>query len=465
VIMDNGLFPALLVVLGLALASSPAYALTAYDDICVNYTVDFNDADTGVGDDVLTSDDPVPARGVRITVKEGWGLHHVVAQDFAETSGIHVGCLHSVALTVGSSYLISAESRAKINGNLVVVHDDDTDDQPFVEGWIWIVPSLLGATRTVTTSNEDPWSIMAAASEIAYRQNGGLSGKKWQWYNQVCPESGSGQAPSCLHVANGGWNAYACDRTTDGDTGTANDCDLNDQAPALHKYEVGHQMGHLASFFVSGSSSGDTGPYYNDGAGAHTCNAAPQDTGAYACPGGTGHNINSMEYQSQAAYEGMADIWAATAFNYMGGSPGCKFVSYTPVDWDNDGKDDNQVFDCGGGNICEHTDTGPCQRHGVSGTDYQGNECTATAGEAVEVDYLRFWWQTVRDYGLRPDDILSIWNSSDPHHWYSGDACISDTGTSDTGVVPDELEQAAVDSGFVTGAQWDTATSTNGTGR
>jgi len=174
-----------------------------------------------------------------------------------------------------------------------------------------------------------------------------------------------------------------------------------------------------------------------------------------------------MEYQSQASYEGMADIWAAMAFNDMGGSAGCKFVSYTPVDWDNDGRDDNQVFDCGGRDICEHSesDTGDCQRHGVSGTDYQGSECTAAAGDAVEVDWLRFWWQTVRDDGLRPDDILSIWNHADPHHWFAGDACLPDTGTSDTGIVPDELEQAAVDSGFVTGAQWDTATSTHGTGR
>ena len=37
--------------------------------------------------------------------------------------------------------------------------------------------------------------------------------------------------------------------------------------------------------------------------------------------------------------------------------------------------------------------------------------------------------------------------------------------TTDTGVPPEELERGAVDSGFVTGAEWDTATGTNGTGR
>jgi len=461
--MHNRFVPALLLSSGLALVPSAAYALTAYDNVCVKYAIDFNDADTGVGDDVLTSNAPVPARGVTITVREGWGLHHVVAHDFAETSGTYVGCLHSVGVTVGSSYLVNVQSEAKIQGNLVVVHDDDTNDQTVAESWVWIVPSTLGATKTVTTSQDDPWSIMAAASEAVYRHTGGLTGKKWQWYDQRCPVSGSGQSANCLHIANGGWNAYACDQWNDGDT--ASDCDRPEQASALHKYEIGHQLGHLASIFVSGSSSGDTGPYSNDGAIANVCNAAPRDTGLDPCPGGDGHTINSQEYQSQAAYEGMADIWAAMAFNDVGTGEGCKFVAYTDVDWDNNTYPDNPIFDCSGGNLCDIADAG-CG-HTVSGTDYQGTECASTAGEAVEVDYLRFWWQTIKDYGLQASDILSIWDASDPHHWSKGDPsqCPTDTGTSDTGVVPDELRQAAVDSGFVTEAQWTMATANNGTGR
>jgi len=437
---------------GLLLASTQAQAATVLVKVCAKYTVDFEDADTGVGDDVLTSTAPVPARGVGIAVLNGSSF---VTSGYAQVDGSNVGCLGSVALLVGHSYNIYVYSEASINGNTVTVHDNDTDDRSFAEVWSYTVPSF-NVIKTVTTSNNDQWSIMAAASEAAYRQTGGMSGKKWQWYDQRCPVSGSGQASNCLHIANGGWNAYACDRVADGDTGTTNDCDLTEQAPALHKYEIGHQMGHLASFFVSGTSQ-------NDGAIGHLCNAAPVPTGSH-CGGGSGHEINSMEYQAQAAYEGMADIWAAMAYNDMGPGEGCKFVSCTPVDWDNDDNDDNQTFDCAGANLCTPTET-LCINHSVGGADYQGNECTTTAGDAVEVDYLRFWWQTIRDYGLGAEDILAIWNNANSRHWYSGDACLSDTGTTDTGVPPAELERAAVDSGFVTGAEWDTATGTNGTGR
>jgi len=461
--MHKRSIPVVTCALALAVMPSAAYAVTAYDNVCVKYAIGFNDADTGVGDNVLTSNAPLPARGVTIIVKDGWGHHNLVKRDYAETNGTYVGCLHSVGLTVGNAYLISVQSEARIRGNLIVVHDNDTNDQPFTEGWVWTVPSTLGATKTVTTTYDDPWSIMAAASEAVYQHTGGVTGKKWQWYDQRCPVSGGGQSANCLHIANGGWNAYACDQWGDGDT--ASDCDFADQAPALHKYEIGHQMGHLASIFVGGSSSGDTGPYYNDGAIANVCNAAPQDTATDPCDGGPGHSINSEEYQAQAAYEGMADIWAAMAFNTIGTGEGCKFVAYTDVDWDNNGWDDNSVFDCSGGNLCDVANTG-CS-HTVGGTDYQGSECASTAGEAVEVDYLRFWWQTIRDYGLRARDILSIWDASDAHHWNKGDPshCPTDTAVSDTCVVPDELRRAAVDSGYVTELQWDMATANNGMGR
>jgi len=143
--------------IGVLLGPARAQALMVRRNVCVKYTVDFDDADTGVGDDVLTSTDPVAARGVKIRVVDSTGT--TVVSWYSDVDGATVGFLPDVSVELGAQYTIFAYSSASIHGNLVVVHNDDSTDQEFVEGWSWTVGSHSGLDPGLGQSVENQHGI------------------------------------------------------------------------------------------------------------------------------------------------------------------------------------------------------------------------------------------------------------------------------------------------------------------
>jgi hypothetical protein len=395
--------------------------------VCVEYKVSFVDADTAVGDDYFTSNADRPARGAMVRIKEVGGS--IIAEDNAEDSGADAGCLVGVVLATGTAYEVRVLSSAVIGGNTLEVRDDPVSPSTYAEEWTWTPGS--GTRKTFDTTIRDEWNVAAAAGFALLRQDAGMTGKGYRFY--MDDSSCTSGLPSCVQREGGAgtpFRVFMCS-VVEGDTGCPS---VN--PPAYAKYVINHNLGHVVTAFANG---GDRA-LLNQSATATTSGDCDDNGG--------GHAIHTEEYHSSAAWEGIAHLWAAMAFNdHSAAGDGCRFDYYLDVDWDNDLDNDEDRFNCDGA-------PDPIGAPDVDGDDYTLDECDGTVGRGTELDWLRFWWDLVTDEGLNDDQVWAIWADADSDGW-------SANGTGDAEDQPPErLRHAAYLNGLV--SKWTTWDDVNG---
>lgn len=210
---------------------------------------------------------------------------------------------------------------------------------------------------------------------------------------------------------------------------------------------IAHELGHAISKKADGSGSTNV-DYDADlecDIGFDCC------TPAYDA---SMHKMNSKEYQSAAAVEGIAHFYSAVAYNEDVTQTNCEMEKHYQLDWDADGvEDDGFSFSCEGA---------PVSGLGLSAHDYFGDKCAFvhTANRGTEYDQARMWWDLRTDEGFSVSTIMAIWDAANPHSWNAtGDG-------SGTGYPADRLHDAAFTvGGSSMQTDFDTWASLNGADR
>lgn len=348
----------------LALLISQAHAVNYTVTFCADYSIDFDDADSGVGDDYFTSNSDRPARGARVRVMRndtGTDAYY----DYTDWDGANPGCTSALTLDSTKTYRVSVHSRALVNGNYINVLDDDSMNNLYVYTAYANCAPTSSTTVTFDTSIADQWNIAAAAGWAMYRRAAGLSGENFDMYTETCPSGGG----SCRSG-----NAIYLD------------------SPADSKYVINHEFGHLVAYRKNGNAAASTSY-------AATLNNCYTDNTR-------SHEAVSKEYQSAAANEGYGHYYAAVAFNQTDQTD-CGFAYYKSTDWDLDTFTDDIWVTCESGPIT-----------GVDGGDYVGDWCTGTlTNRGTEWDWLRFLWDLDTDEGVSTTTIFDIYNTANPNSW------------------------------------------------
>lgn len=356
----------------------PQQAAAYWVDFCADYRVAYADGDSGVGDDYFTNNNNKPARGARIRVTENSSGTDVF-NDYTPYEDPGTGCTGDLWLVGSESYTVKILADASVRNNTIEVRG------PGGGYWAstWASSFTPTATETIdiTTGLHDAWNIAAAAGWAMKRRTGGVSGETFTFFNQACP----GGTGNC----NSGGDIYVI--TTDS------------------KYVIVHEMGHRLARFANNDNA-DTFSYLASPDACHTNN-----------PGGTGHEINSKEYQSAAAMEGIASYYAAVAFNKTNEFD-CNYASHRWIDWDLDGVQDEPTVDWDSdGNV----DYWPfnCEGAAIAGQDakdYLGDYCLGSGviwNRGTQYDWIRFFWDLDTEHSLGASDIFNLWDDANPHNW------------------------------------------------
>lgn len=414
-------------------------------DICGQIGVDFIDADSGNGDDYVTSSGPMKARGAHIQVlKYGPAPLHiydsVIADYWASTSGSYPGCIPiSLVLDSTQSYKMRIYSEATVNGQAIQVFDDPaTYDLTEFSSASYYVPTANGTWTMTTSGDYEIWNILAAGSYAVYRNELGNSSGTIL----ACKDTGSffGQGTSSedrVHIK-----------------GAAGD------AGYQHKYVIAHEFGH-ALLYQRENHSGAT---YSAGDGA--C------PGIYP-PDSTGHWFVSKEWQGAAFWEGFAQYYAAATFNNHTTETDCAYVTYKDYDFDQDGNNEpDQSVDCAGDPLVQDYPTESPASFTVTGTNYLDTYCDATflldcgsfhnCNRGTELDWLQFLWHLDTADSMEPEDFADIYSDA----WVNGGGWAYTGNGHGSGYPGYELLQAAVRLHSGTwGAAWDTSDGTYGVDR
>jgi hypothetical protein len=198
---------------------------------------------------------------------------------------------------------------------------------------------------------------------------------------------------------------------------------------ATRKFTSIHEMGHRMADLATGGEMN----------GAQVYTVTDPTCGAETGSGDNGntHSMRSEEYSSAAAGEGFAHFYAADVFNNHN-EQDCSFEYYSPV-----GGDTTPVVNC------ETSNTNfPLRRHEVN--------CGGTAGNGVELDWFRTFWDVHTD-AISPSvdatfsQIMNWIGSIDPADY-------------STTTAYDELDETADGEPDVINDHWDSAAPGNGGG-
>ena len=391
---------AFLAICFVSLAYSPRALATTYsEDFCFKYAVSFSDARADVGDDYLTSNaSALDARGVYYTVVQV-SPFDTIYFGYTPWEGDGQGCTGALSLDSTKSYNIFASSRAVVNDNLIKIYDDDTSPAYYGFGLSGHVPMSSG-TVNVTSPVGSGWNVAAAATQALARRNAGLASQEVIFYTQQCG-TWSGGTPS-----NG-----SCMRSS---TGEVYIRPMGSGSPdSGQKYTIVHEMGHEIAWLKNGGDAATK----DDSASLDSC-LSPE--------GNTGHRMTTKEYQGQAVNEGIANYYAATAFNNTTETD-CHFEYYKGVDLDGDGSqsDEDPTLTCEGGSYW-YVSGGYAYPY-IDGDwmvrDYVEESCEqlypgGTLGNrSTELDWMRFFWDLDHDQGVATTKIFDIWDASNPESW------------------------------------------------
>lgn len=339
---------------------------------CVEYSVDFVDALSTTGDDFYTDNTDKPARGTRLRVRAN-STNVDVFYGYTEDDDPTEGCSPWLTLSDTDSYFVRAYSEAKIHGNFINVLNQDDIRIGHTE-YSAFVPT---STQTITfdTGVHAMWNIAAAAGQAWYRHNGGVQNATVVLLEEGCNgpnDSGSCHGNGVAFIGSGG-----VDR----------------------KVEIAHETGHQQAWFKLVPTGKSNDP------------AAPQPS---ACTATLGHVMNSIEFQSEAIWEGWAHYFAALAFNDDTESD-CFLEHYRVTDWEWDGfSDNNRLINCEGA------------YPGGDAKDYLGDWFTPSTGycdattlnnRGTTYDWLRHLWDLRTDEGVSFLTISDILDDANPHNW------------------------------------------------
>lgn len=232
------------------------------------------------------------------------------------------------------------------------------------------------------------------------------------------------------------------------------------------KMTIAHELTHLAQHWaLVPNSSADPQAYLY----AYNYNA-PDDSDCGLAS--AGHNVTTKEYQSAAILEGMAHYVAAVAFNQTQ-EDDCKLTPPIQVIWDSGYAGTAAEYSCEGWDPATGNPLGD-DLDGVEWDTFEvpaGNyfdwsspntghlACSAsgaTTNRAVEVDWLRFFWDADNKLGLDTSQIMDAWVEADPVNW---DA---DGGGVTTDDPRDRMEAALVDPARLTQTEWNDWAGDNG---
>lgn len=377
---------------------------------CFKYGTDFIDRTTG---DYWIWAGNRTARGIRARIYDQ--DNDVVWYDYTDPD---TGCTPNLQLYSAYKYKIRLYSQAKVyNDNRVYVLTDETDR---IRYGYWaaynFTPSSSG-TYTFTWLNSRPGytenvaNMAAAGGWSIHRRYGGTSNQIYYLFHQECP----GASGSCKGMrAINGRDSYPVVFIGDGLQGR--------KRKFIISHELGHALGSMRDEYSKVSSTG-----YGLDAGVNTT--------ASTCATGDGHKFSSEEWQSAAANEGFAHLYAATVWNNYSQND-CDFHYYKSDDFHpRDGvTDTSRVYSC------------------ESGHKFLDNECygggSHTLHSGNEADWLRFWWDLHTDGSVLFGDISRIWDRANPRSWSDGN-------------VYSRLRSAGVATG-ISGSYWDFLATYNG---
>jgi hypothetical protein len=325
----------------------------------------------------------------------------------------------TVSMDTTHTYNLRLYAKANLNGNLIRVWNNDTDNDIWVyQGETNWQPPLNVISKTLTTGSHAAWNILAAAGWAMHRRTGGLSGETITIYTQTCPGSSSGI--SCYNAPN--QSLY-----------------IDPIADEL-KYVVVHEMGHNVARLR------DAGQIPNK-----TALASPDGN----CQASDGPMIQKR-YTSLAADEGLAWYYSVVAFNNTN-ETNCDFVRLGH-DWDQDGlsvefgqpPNDEQSPSCQG-------EVG----EGWAVWNYIDNECGGTLEDSgTYFDWMRAFWDMDAIHGVSTTAIFDLWVEADPSTWDADGGSGCDPVDEDPCDPQERLDNASVRLGI--DSEWGLAAGFNG---
>lgn len=370
----------------LLLSLGCCYALPAHasvnENFCFRWPIAFDDQDATLGDDYLTTETSIPARGARVKITRSDST--VVFDGYVNEGDTDPGCTGVLSLNQFFTYTLQINSKAFVNDNVLESYDDDST--PAERSHLWVGTTIAGGTLTRTTPLHQQWSTIAAMSWAMYRRNAGMTGLTMNAYNQTCP--GTGQLGAC--------------------------CDEEQMyVPINRKYQIVDVMGECIAERLNEGNPSD----------------GPTDMAEEPCEGITtsSHEMISKEVNKASAWFGFAHYYAAVAFNQTD-EASCKFFYWYSQDWDRDkvGDFNSKKVNCADG----------MSSWGVDSYNYEEDYCeefgvTYVRNVATEYDWLRFWWDMDQVEGLSTANIATIVDEANMHTcdddlpWTDEDACAS----------------------------------------
>jgi hypothetical protein len=348
----------------------PAWATTVYRDFCEVYSIDYIDGPVG---DNLTGSTQA-AHGVKFRFE---GNTSGMAFSVISTgSGADAGCVF-VGLDDAETWTVKVWRYAEIDGNTLKI--TNASHAIGVQTIATAYSPVAGADLVHTSGVSDIVNIMAAATYALKTTAGSLTGQVFEMHALECPSGGT-----CFYGDDAVWI-----HPDDGD----------------EKFVILHELGHAIFDAANGWIYGG---YGDDGADMDDCG----DAGDAYTELSTG--INSKEYQSMAAIEGLGDFYSALVIN----NPGTGECDY----YDNDGDWDRS----GSWNDLD-PDEVPCDDRGVSygsptvdDQDYLGDFCIGTGtinNRGTEYDWMRMLWHMRVDHGLTITNAQELFVEAYPQTW------------------------------------------------
>lgn len=372
----------------------PGEAAANWITICVKYDINLVDASTQVGDDFWVNNNPRPARGMQIRIRN----KDTSAESFyfLRDEAPNAGCLDSpVYLASTSDWDVRLRSRATINGHKVYVRPWGMPSHLF--GETHDIDTSAGGTVNVTTSAAPEWNLAAVAGYAISRRSAGLDEAEFTLYSDDSSGYNAAMANVDDHPFMG---VKAGDLAFVGDAHNA-------------KYIIAHEVGHAVKFQRSGHLQ-----WQRDYGAA----------GVY-CPEyqPVGHDMFSREWGSAAFLEGTAHAYAAAIFNRTDQAD-CGIMSYRSIDPDRDDWPNERYVPCAGPYETVNISVPPILigPPGVTLSAFNyydeipcGYGTSSDTNTATSFDWLRFWWGMMAEEGLNFADITYILSEAAPHTWWA----------------------------------------------
>lgn len=359
------------------LFAAPSAMATVYSvQWCFEFDTAFTDRSGG---DYWTSASDRTADGIRITISPINGFPTV--QEFASDPG---GCAY-FSMNDAYDYVVYAESLSEVNGVTISVWDDDVNPARYL--WMpydWANPYSPYDDRTET--HDIPFDTNTAMQAVATRMLGmnnfglGSTTPDFDYYDDDCCNAGG----SGMKI-----NASITSQTV-----------------------IGHETGHA----ILKRRDEATLPSYTYNADEFSCDGDGRTQ--------NDHGQVTREWQSAAAYEGLADTLSAWSWNDTSESD-CVYDRNSTSDFDLNGTDDNNLAPINGFTNCEGVPASGIASY-VTVKDWLAD--LATAGDPAgctgsvsyvssQLDWLRYGWDMLSDQNVDILYLVDIFDLSNARTW------------------------------------------------